>query len=147
MVSNPAVVNIHKKEDFVGFDVLMYHGFSFPYFADIVEDIRSKGGQKRPDLLMKFLLQKRHLSPTHTSNLYIPDKNQDPLVIENIPDFFITGHIHRVSSSDYRNVTMINCSSWLAETEYQVKVGLRPQPARVPIINLQTREVKIMNFL
>jgi len=147
LVSNPALVNIHKQNGFEGFDVLMYHGFSFPYYADIIEEIRAAGGLKRADLIMKFLLQKRHLAPSHTSNLYIPDPKKDNLVIDSIPDFFVSGHIHRVSSSDYRNITMLNCSSWLAETEYQVKVGLKPEPARALLVNLQSREVKIMKFM
>jgi DNA polymerase II large subunit len=95
---------------------------------------------------MKFLLQMRHLAPTHTSNLYTPDADIDPLVINKIPDFFITGHIHRVSVSNYKNITLINCSCWTDITEDQEKRGLQPQPARVPLVNLQTREIKVINF-
>lgn len=146
MVSNPAYVNIHKSADFPGFDILMYHGFSFIYYADQVESIRNLGGQKRSDLIMKFLLQRRHLAPTHTSTLYLPDANKDSLVIDKIPDFFISGHIHRVSAASYRNITTINCSSWLEMTEYQEKVGLYPQPGRAVLVNLQTRKVKILKF-
>ena len=117
------------------------------YYADNIDSIRSKGGQKRADLIMKSLLQKRHLAPTHTSNLYIPDSEEDPLVISTIPDFFITGHIHRVSVTNFRNITMANCSCWTAITEDQEKRGILPQPAKVPVINLKTRDVKIINFL
>ncbi len=146
MVSNPATVNIHSSEGFPGFDVLLYHGFSYVYYSDQVESIRSKGGQQRPDLIMKFLLQRRHLAPTHKSNLYLPDPKRDPLVIEKIPDIFASGHIHRVSAANYRNVTMLNCSCWLETTEYQEKVGLKPQPGRAVLVNLQTRKVKILKF-
>jgi len=145
LVSNPGMVNILSSDFFPGFDVLLYHGSSFIYYADAVESIRTAGGQKRPDLIMKFLLQKRHLAPTHTSTLYIPDK-KDTLVIEKVPDFFITGHIHRSSVSSYKNVSLLNCSSWLAQTAYQEKVGLIPQPARAVLTNLQTREIKILKF-
>jgi len=145
MVSNPSLVNILSSDNFPGFDILIYHGFSFIYYADTVESIRLAGGQKRPDLLMKFLLQKRHLAPTHTSTLYIPDK-KDPLVIDKVPDFFITGHIHRSSVSTYKNISLLNCSSWLAQTDYQEKTGLIPQPARAILVNLQNRESKILKF-
>lgn len=145
-VSNPAMVNIDAADGFPGFDVLLYHGYSFTYFADNVETIRLAGGQKRPDLLMKFLLQKRHLAPTHTSTLYIPDTTKDSLVIESTPDFFVTGHIHRASVSTYNNITLLNCSSWLSQTDYQEKVGIEPQPARVILANLQTRAVKVLKF-
>ena len=119
---------------------------SLIYYANNIESIRNAGGQKRPDLIMQALLKKRHLAPSHTSNLYVPDTESDPLVIENIPDFFITGHIHRVSVANYKNITLINGSCWTDITEDQEKRGLAPQPAKIPIINLKTREVKIINF-
>lgn len=146
LVSNPGVVNIESSDEFPGFDVLLYHGYSFTYYGDHVESIRLAGGQKRPDLMMKFFLQKRHLAPTHASTLYIPDVNKDPLVIDIIPDFFVTGHIHRAAVSSYNNIITLNCSSWLAQTDYQEKVGLEPQPARVVLANLQTRAIKVLKF-
>ena len=147
LLSNPAYINIGATKDFPGFDFLLYHGYSLIYYADNVENIRARGGQKRPDLIMKFLLQRRHLAPTHTSNLYVPNPDSDPLIINKSPDFFITGHIHRLSVSNYKNITLLNCSCWTGLTEDMEKRGLEPQPAKVPIINLKTREVKIINFL
>ncbi|MBU0461355.1 MAG: metallophosphoesterase, partial [Nanoarchaeota archaeon] len=146
LVSNPAIVRIHEKEDFPGFDVLIYHGFSYIYYADKVESIRSAGGQSRVDLVMQFLLQRRHLAPTHESTLYLPDADKDSLVIEKVPDLFVSGHIHRVGVFNYRNIQMVECSCWLKTTDYQEKMGLKPQPARVPIINLKTRKPKILKF-
>jgi len=147
MLSNPAMVNIEKSEKFPGLDILLYHGFSFPHYADSVPSIRSQGGQQRVDLIMKFLLQRRHLAPTHTSTLYLPDADKDHLVIDHVPDYFVTGHIHRVSAANYRSVTMLNCSCWLSTTEFQEKMGLKPQPARVILTNLQTRKAKILKFI
>jgi len=147
MVSNPSMVNIHSTEDFPGFNVLLYHGYSFDYYVANVDTIRLRGGYDRADLIMQFLLQRRHLAPTHTSTLYIPDPDKDPLVIETAPDFFITGHIHKSSVSNYRNVTLISGSCWQSKTTFQEKVGHHPEPCRVPIVDLQTRNVKILKFL
>lgn len=146
LISSPGLVNIHSSSDFSGFDLLLYHGFSFPFYADNVESIRVKGGQKRADLIMRFLMQRRHLAPSHTSTLYIPDPVKDHLVVNQIPDFFVTGHIHRVTVDTYKNITLLNCSSWLEETAYQQKVGLVPEPARVILVNMQTRDAKILRF-
>lgn len=145
-VSNPAIVNIHSSETFPGFDILMYHGFSFIYYSDKVESIRQAGGQERTDLIMKFLLKRRHLAPTHQSTLYLPITTNDPLFIEKIPDFFVSGHIHQVCAANYRNVTLLNCSAWLSQTPFQEKMGINPKPGRALIANLQTREIKIMRF-
>jgi len=145
-VTSPSYVNIHSSSKFPGFDILIYHGYSFPYYADKIDSLREKGGIDRIDLVMQFLLQKRHLAPTHTSNLYIPETREDPFVINEIPDFFITGHVHKVSVSNFRSTTLISSSCWQEKTSFEEKLGLHPEPARVPIVNLQTREVKILRF-
>ncbi|MEE9525888.1 MAG: DNA-directed DNA polymerase II small subunit [Candidatus Woesearchaeota archaeon] len=146
MVSNPAILNIHSSEGFPGFDVLMYHGYSFDHFVANVDSIRNQGGYDRADLIMQFLLQKRHLAPTHTSTLYIPDVKQDSLVIEKLPDIFLTGHIHKSTIKNYRNITLVCGSCWQAKTPFQEKVGHNPEPARVPVLNLQTRNFKLLKF-
>lgn len=146
MVSNPSVVNIGASNDFEGFDVLMYHGYSFDYFVAHVDSLRNQGGYDRADLIMKFLLKRRHLAPTHSSTLYLPDAKKDPLVIEKVPDFFLSGHIHKSVTANYRNTTLICGSCWQGKTMFQEKVGHNPEPSRVPIVNLQTRDVKILKF-
>jgi len=147
MVSNPGVINIGKTEEFEGFNCLLYHGYSFTYYADVIEDIRSKGGLTRADLIMQILLKKRHLAPSHGSTLYIPDSEKDNLVIEQAPDFFVTGHIHRLTSiPNYKGISLLNCSTWMGETAFQEKVGLKPQIAKLPVANLKTREILIVDF-
>ena len=146
VVSNPSLINIQSSEYFPGFDILLYHGYSFDFFVSEVDSIRNQGGYDRADLIMKFLLQRRHLAPTHTSTLYIPDSTKDPLVIEKIPDFFVSGHIHKAITANYRNVTLVCGSCWQSKTAFQEKVGHNPEPSRIPIVNLKTRNMKILKF-
>jgi len=146
MVSNPALVNIGKTKDFSGFDVLLYHGYGFDYYVANIEAIRHAGGYNNPEVIMKYLLQRRHLSPTHGSTLYIPERTKDPLVIERVPDFFLTGHIHKSSISNFRNVTLVSGSCWQAKTAFQEKVGHEPEPCRVPMIELHTRKMRVLKF-
>jgi len=146
MVSNPSLVNIHSSNNFPGFDVLVYHGYSFDFYATEVESIRSSGGYDRVDLLMKLLLQKRHLAPSYASTLYVPDTQFDYLAIDKVPDFFVSGHIHKAAAANYKDVTLISGSCWQSKTAFQEKVGHNPEPSRVPLINLQTRQVKILKF-
>ena len=146
LVSNPSIINIGATGNFKGFNVLLYHGMSFSFYASNVESIRSQGGHERADLVMKFLLQRRHLAPEHTSVTYTPLPDKDPLLIDMVPDFFVTGHIHRASVSSYRNITTLNCSCWIGMTDFQEKVGLIPEPGRAIAVNLQTREPKVMRF-
>jgi DNA polymerase II small subunit len=145
MVGNPALINIHNTNEFEGFDVLLYHGYSFDYYIANVDNIRLNGGYDRSDLVMKHLLQRRHLAPTYGSTPYVPTK-EDHLLIKRIPDFFATGHIHKCAISSYKNVTLICGSCWQSKTEFQEKLGHHPEPARVPIVNLKTRQMKILKF-
>ncbi|MBI2668797.1 DNA-directed DNA polymerase II small subunit [Candidatus Woesearchaeota archaeon] len=147
LVTNPALVNIAKTPASPGLDVLMYHGYSFDYFVANVESIRNGGGYHRSDLIMKFLLKRRHLAPTFRSTPYFPAHAEDPLVIRKVPDILITGHIHYCTVANYRGVTMMSGSCWQAKTAFQEKLGHDPEPARVPLINLKTREIKVLKFL
>ena len=146
ILTNPSTVNIFSSKDFEGFNILMYHGFSYPYLADNVERVRIQGRLDRVDLIMKHSLQARHLAPTHNSVQYIPEEGEDPLVIDKVPDFYVSGHIHKVTALNYRGVTMIGCGCWTEQTEDQEKRGIVPDPSKVVVVNLQTREVKIFNF-
>ncbi len=146
LVTNPAMINIGKTATFEGFDVLMYHGYSFDYYVANVESIRTGGGYHRSDLIMKYLLKRRHLAPSFSSTPYHPSHEEDPLLIKKIPDIFITGHIHYCCVANYKGITMMSGSCWQGKTSFQEKLGHEPEPARVPIINLKTREVKVMRF-
>jgi len=146
-VSNPATVTIHKTEDFPGFDILVYHGYSFDYYYTEVESLRTSGAMHKPYLISKYLLKRRHLAPTHTSTLYIPDTEEDPLVINKIPDIIVTGHIHKPGVANYKNITIVSGGCWQGKTNFQAKVGHDPEPGKVPLINLQTREIKILKFI
>lgn len=146
VVPNPALVNIHSSDEFPGFDVLMYHGYSYVYFGDAVDALREKGGIDRTENIMRFLLQKRHLAPSYGSALFIPDPQEDHRVISKIPDIFVSGHVHKASISEYRSITLICSSCWQSITSFEEKLGLHPEPARLPILNLQTRKATLLKF-
>ncbi len=146
LVTNPALVNIGKTAAFPGFDVLLYHGYSFDYYVANVDSIRNNGGYHRADLIMKFLLKRRHLAPSFRSTPYFPGHKEDPLLIKKIPDFLISGHIHYSNVANYKGVTTVCGSCWQGTTTFQEKLGHQPEPARVPLVNLKTREVRILKF-
>ncbi|MBS3095123.1 metallophosphoesterase [Candidatus Woesearchaeota archaeon] len=146
LVSNPCLVNIHSKKDFEGFKVMMYHGASYHHYIDEIDSLRAANAKDNPTEVMKFLLQKRHLAPTHASTVYIPMLETDPFFIDKLPDIIVSGEMHRSDVAVYNNITLINCSCFQAKTPFEEKVGNNPLPSRVPVMNLKTSEVKIMNF-
>lgn len=146
LVSNPSLINIHASKDFSGFDVLLYHGASYHYFISNVDSLRQNKAYENPTIIQKFLLQKRHLAPSHGATLYSPRKDKDPLVIDRVPDIYASGDLHRCDVGQYNNVTLVTGSCFQDITDFMIKVGANPNIARVPVINLKTREVKILNF-
>ncbi|MEK6899563.1 MAG: DNA polymerase II small subunit, partial [Nanoarchaeota archaeon] len=75
-----------------------------------------------------------------------PGHKEDPLLIKKIPDFFISGHIHYSKVAEYKGITMISGSCWQGTTSFQEKLGHQPEPARVPVVNLNTRQVRVLKF-
>jgi DNA polymerase II small subunit len=92
------------------------------------------------------MLKKRHLAPTHSLVTYTPLDKEDALLIKDVPDIIATGDLHRPEVSDYNGVLLIASSCWQARTPFEEKVGNNPDPCKVPIMNLKTREVKIIDF-
>ncbi len=144
-VSNPAMIKLHKQDGYSGFDVLMYHGYSFDHFVDSVEALRLAGGYDAPDKIWEFLLKRRHLAPTYGATLALP-MDPDPLQIRQIPDMVASGHIHKAKIGSYRNVLSASCSCWQSTTTFQARVGHRPEPCRVPIYGLHNGRAEMLMF-
>jgi len=146
LVTNPALVKLY--EDKKEFKILMYHGASIHTFINEIKELRLMKAHNCPAKAVRHMLKRRHLSPTHggMTGIYIPDVDKDPLVIEEVPDIFCTGEVHRVDVENYNGTLIITGSCWQAQTPFEEKVGNIPDPAKVPVFNLKTRELKILDF-
>ncbi|MEK6761053.1 MAG: metallophosphoesterase [Nanoarchaeota archaeon] len=145
LASNPSIINIGAREGFSGFDVLMYHGFSYFYYANNIPKLAMTDAINSPDRIMHYLLQNRHLAPTHASVQYSPHE-KDPLLIRKVPDIFVSGHLHKGAASYYNNILTLSSTCWENLTSFQEKVGAKPDFCKVPMLNLKTRAVKILDF-
>jgi DNA polymerase II small subunit len=145
MVTNPSYTNIHAMDGYLGQEVLMYHGYSFDRLIDQVDGLRLAGGYEKADEIHKFLLKRRHLSPSHHLNVNLPTK-EDAHIISKIPDILVSGHIHRARIGSYKNVVSISGSCWQAVTDFQLKFGHNPEPGLIPIMNLKTRKASMLSF-
>ena len=140
-LSNPSYIQVHDS-----INVLMYHGYVLDWLVSDIPILREKGGYENPGELMKFLLMLRLLSPTHGSTPYVPYFNDDPLVIDIVPDIFHTGHIHRASYDEYRGIDMVNSSTFQDITPYQKELGHKPLPGFVFLRNIKNGEVLAINL-
>ena len=129
-----------------GFRILMYHGASINRFIDEIPDIRTNFGHNSPTRVVREMLKRRHLAPIHGGMDYIPCEKGDPMVIDKIPDIIATADQHRAEVSNYNNILMVASSCWQSITPFEEKVGNVPDPCKVPLFNLKTREIKMLDF-
>ncbi|MDH3676760.1 MAG: DNA-directed DNA polymerase II small subunit [Nitrosopumilus sp.] len=136
MVGNPAVISLN------GVKVLMFHGQSID---DIVKTTPGLSYDS-PTNVMKHLLKARHLSPIYGSQTPIAPEKEDLMVIENIPDIFHVGHVHRAQLDMYKGILLINSGSWQIQTPFQASVGMTPNPGIALMVNLRTFQVLHQNY-
>jgi len=140
MVSNPALVSVQD------IPIFLYHGYPFDYYSRNIDSIRFNKGHEHPDIIIHFLLKKRHLAPIHASCLYVPYGTEDSLVVSNAPNVFVSAHMHKSAVSTYNGVLTISCSCWQSKTPAEEKIGHEPDPCKVPLLDLKTGKVRMMDF-
>lgn len=135
-LGNPCVFSLH------GVKVLAYHGRSIDDFVGAAPRI----SYETPLEAMKEMLRKRHLAPVYGGKTPIAPESEDYMIIDSIPDIFVTGHVHSVGVEDYRGVRIINASAWQSQTSYQRMHNFHPKPARVVVVNLEDGSYTIRQF-
>ena len=146
LVSNPASIEIGCNKNKSGINVLIYHGASMHGWIDELESLRLEKANHNPSKIVKHMLKHRHLSPMHSANVYLPSEKEDPIAIKTVPDIIVTGDMHRTDVDMYNNILIICGSCWQSLTPFEEKVGNIPDPCKVPMLNLKTREMKILDF-
>jgi DNA polymerase II small subunit len=134
-VGNPSSVTIE------GIKHLMYHGTSIDSMIASIPNL----SYMHPEKVMVEYLKRRHLSPIYGGNLIIPE-NIDYMVIEEPPDIFHTGHVHKNGYTQYRGTLVINSGTFQARTDFQIKQGHVPTPAMVPVYELKYGRLRTLDF-
>ncbi|MEM4230642.1 MAG: metallophosphoesterase [Candidatus Pacearchaeota archaeon] len=146
LVSNPALIEIKNIEGKKGVKILMYHGASLNSFINEIDILRIENAHKNPTRVVKEVLKRRHLASIHSSVTYIPHNKKDYLVISEVPDIINTADLHRTDIDSYNGVLIVCSSCWQSITPFEEKVGNIPDPCKVPVLNLKTGKVKILDF-
>ena len=135
---NPSTVTIE------GVSVLMYHGVSLDEV--IAELPEQKASYDEPHKAMYQLLKKRHVAPQYGGKMRLAPETKDYLVIDDVPDVFHTGHVHKLGWGKYHNVLAVNSGCWQSQTDFQKKVNIDPDVAHAPIVDLDTLEMTVRKF-
>jgi DNA polymerase II small subunit len=135
-LGNPCHFKLHNV------DILSYHGRSMDDFVMQIPEVT----YNKPLRIMKEMLVRRHLAPIYGNKTPIAPEHDDYLVIEKIPDIFVTGHIHKTAVENYRDILLINASAWQSQTVYQKMMNFNPDPGKAVYTDLQSGAVQVLNF-
>ena len=138
IVGNPATVTIE------GVSILLYHGVSLD---EIVAELPDEAASyDRPHEAMYQLLQKRHVAPKYGGKTRLAPEERDYLVIDETPDIFHAGHVHKLGYGKYHGVLTVNSGCWQAQTAFQRSVNIDPDVGFAPIVRLDTLDLTVRDF-
>ncbi|MFX0211342.1 MAG: metallophosphoesterase [Candidatus Hodarchaeota archaeon] len=86
-----------------------------------------------PILGMQNILEYRHISPEYGSSIPLAPFYKDYLVINEVPNVFVTGHFHKAKYQEYKGVKLISCGTFQrrqheieSRPEEEVSLGVFP---------------------
>jgi len=125
-----------------GMKFLVFHGQG----SDKIFQNLFKIKEQNPVIGFTQLLEYRHLSPEYGSFTSIAPYSKDYLVINDIPDVLITGHLHLANFGIYKGVRIVSCGSFehpdsnQSETKKESSVGV------FPVIDTTTGEIELFDL-
>lgn len=126
-----------------GVRVLSYHGVSI---MDFVSSLRTVTFET-PEAAMRAMIDRRHLAPSWGGKTPLSPEPEDRLVIQEIPDIFVTGHVHGHHTETYKGVNLVHSSTWQDQTNYQRMLGFQPKPCILTVVNLHTHAMAAIPFV
>ena len=140
LVSNPALLSIE------GVKFLMYHGMGFDDLIASDPELDRENVRKP----MTKVMMKRHLAPVYGEPMggrtpFSPEED-DYLAIDEVPDILHCGHLHKYGVCEYRGVRLVNSATFQAQTRFMKRQGVNPTPGHVPIVDLESKKVRAINF-
>ena len=130
-IGSPSLIEI------CGVKVLVYHGTSINDFISRLPGV----SYEDPSKALKRMLKSRILAPAYGGSTPLAPEQSDYTVIEDVPDIFVTGHVHSYVRFNYRGITVINASTWQSQTEYQKMNNFKPVPGVVTVVDLDSGTV------
>ena len=137
MCGNPVYVEAEGRK------ILTYHGRSIDDWVSGVQQLT----YDHPVQVMEQMVTMRHLAPMYGQKTALAPEKKDYLVMDTVPDIFVSGHVHGAGYEDYKGVKLINASTWQTQTEYQKMHNFNPDPGIMPIVNLGTGRVTMKSFM
>ncbi len=130
LIPNPSTVSLH------GVKMLLAHGKA-------LDDILSSTPGydfHNPIKGVELLLRCNHVAPIYGQSTPLAPEKIDRLVIREIPDVFVMGHIHIFEHRKYKNVTLVSSGSFQDQTPFQRRMKIDPTPGVISVFNLMNHQ-------
>ena len=137
MCGNPVYVEAEGRK------ILTYHGRSIDDWVSSVQQLT----YDHPVEVMKQMVDMRHLAPMYGLKTALAPERKDYLVMDDVPDIFVSGHVHGAGFQEYKGIRLINASTWQSQTEYQKMHNFNPDPGIMPIVHLGSGRVIMKSFM
>lgn len=128
MVPNPITLTLN------GVKVFVAHGNAL---SDILSSTPGHDFHN-PVTAVELLLRCRHIAPSYGKSTPIAPEKVDRLVIKDVPDIVLMGHIHIHETKRYKGITLISSGSFQDQTLYQKRMNLEPTPGVISVFNLKS---------
>lgn len=122
--------------------ILLYHGMSLNDMVELIPGLNFDTIGKA----VEEILKRRHLAPRYGGKTPLVPGPEDYHVIEEVPDIFITGHVHSHAMGNYRGVRYVNSSTWQNQTDYQKMMNFSPNPSMLTMFDLNSRNYFAKDF-
>ena len=132
MVGCPAYVSLH------GITTLLFHGTSLIDMNMSIPGLKNED----PAQTMTELMRARHLVPSYGKKTELAPTESDWLVIDPIPDIFLTGHLHKNGYGWHNGILMVNSGCFQGQTDYMKSFGINPDIGKPTIVNLKGPQLK-----
>lgn len=136
LLGNPSYFKVEGRT------ILSYHGKSFD---DLMASVKGLS-YANPIGAMKEMLRRRHLAPIYGGRTPLAPEKKDLMVIDQVPDIFVTGHVHGAGVDHYNGVRLINASTWQSQTTFQKMHNFNPDPAKLILVHLGNGQVHVEDF-
>ncbi len=131
LVSSPSWIEVE------GLKVLIYHGASLNSLYSKISSLSAK----EPEKGIIEALKRRSLAFEYgIKQPYLPEEFE-LMLIKDKPDFYFGGDTHHIGYACYKGITIVNTSTFQAQTDFQLKQGHVPTPGIIPIIELDKRKL------
>lgn len=119
ILPNPSFIRVENN-----ILALLCHGEFLTNYTDVWKGFT-------PATVMQTLLKKRHINPTFRANTKIYEN--DPFLVDIVPDIFVSGHTHKPSLLNYKGVSIMTTGSFITTPIFW-------------LVNLRTRETIKLDF-